>query len=99
MRIRSDIASSRRVARLEPVQQVLSQAGLHGDVHSGADNFIPWSQQDDMRRFRIKPKIEFVPGRIHEFRIVSLWTQTRSHENQFFREADEIRIDRDSKRE
>ena len=53
----------------------------------------------DVGGFGIEPEIEFVAGSVDEFGIGGLCIQARSHEDQFFGEAWELRVDGDGKRE
>ena len=72
---------------------------LDRNVGRRADDFLPRRAQNDFRRFRIEPEIEFVPRIVQKFRIVGLRTQAAAHEDEFLRQFRELRIERNRQRE
>ena len=52
-----------------------------------------------MRRFRIEPDVEFVPGSVDELGVGSLRIQTGAHEDHLFRKPGKFGIDRDGQRQ
>src|SRR5262249_19097449 len=60
---------------------------------------FPRGAQHNVSRFRIKPKVEFVPWHVIKLWFAGLGIEACSHEDQIFRELRKFRIDGDSESE
>src|SRR5260370_13308141 len=70
-----------------------SDSGLDRDVDGRLRDFWPGSAKHDARRFRIEPKVEFVPGSVYPFLFLRLRRDTAVHDHQLLRQPGELRIE------
>src|SRR5258708_39835715 len=75
------------------------QVGFYGNVSGRTDDFLPGRSEHDVRRFRIEPEIEFMPGIICELGAVALRSEAAAHEDKSLGQFGEFGIDRDGEGE